>query len=371
MKVAFLLPTSDMYPALAKDFLNGFKMAFVQREDKFEFVFEGIGKAADDYVVKTAEKLLLQEEVDLTVAFCSFFQLKPLVDKFEQYQSPLIFVDLGGALPKTEHFGQFVLHHSLHLCESAFYAGQYAAKNIGKKGALLASFYDGGYQMAASYVKGFVDSGGEMVYNFVAPMDYHDVDLNIIFQELEESGADVAFTLFSYKEAGHFFEAMAKQKKETLPYMMALPLATDGSMKYTDFGLSQVHSVASWSFDDPNEAMTSFVNSYKDNYQKAPTVFALLGFETALLALSAKRDNRISFEKLKGIEIKTSPRGVLQINQNNQTSVKKHLLRKFEYNCTEYHNLIEKIVPSEHTGALYDFMEGVPYTGWRNPYICT
>lgn len=371
MRVAFLLPTSDMFPALSKDFLNGFKLAFTTHDEKLEFIFEGIGKATDDYVIKTAERLLLQEEVDITVAFCSFFNLKELVDKYELYQRPIIFADLGGSVPKREHFNPFVLHHSLHLCESAYAAGKYAAKEIGNRGALLSSFYDGGYQMAASFAEGFRSNGGEMQFNFVAPMEYQGVDYQEVFTALEECGADVAFTLFSYKEAKYFFENLAQRPKGKLPEFLALPLMTDEHMAFDNFELQDFRSMGSWSFDDTTGSIQSFIGAFANEYQSKPNIFNLLGYEIGLLALHSLSGEQISFEHLKNTEIIGSPRRGLLVSENNRTKIENQFLRKFEYNCTSYHNTIEKTLAVENGEELQEFLEAIPYSGWKNPYICT
>ncbi len=371
MKIALLLPTSDMFPTLGRDFLNGFKLVPNQKGENFKFIIESIGKAADDEVLKIADKLLLQEEVDLTISFCSVFQLEDLVIKFGQYKSPLIFVDLGGSLPKKAHFNPYVLHHSLHLCNSAYTAGQYAAERIGKKGALISSFYDGGYQLAASFVVGFTDNGGEMVYNHVGSMDYKTTDYKTVFNNLKENGAEVAFTLFSYKEAQHFLNVVSKVPKEDIPQFMASPLMTDENIGYDDYGLSNILSVASWSFNDETESMRSFLNRYEETYPTNPNIFSLLGFETALLASKAYTNGKIEFDKIKGESLDGSPRAQLIVNQNYQTEIENHVLHKFKYNGEAYQNTVIEKLKADEGQNLVERFEDIPYTGWKNPYICT
>lgn len=371
MKIALLLPTSDMFPTLGRDFLNGFKLVPKQNGENFKFIIESIGKAADDEVLKIADKLLLQEAVDLTISFCSVFQLEDLVIKFGQYKSPLIFVDLGGSLPKKVHFNPYVLHHSLHLCNSAYTAGQYAAERIGKKGALISSFYDGGYQLAASFVKGFTAYGGEIVYNCVGPMDYKTADYEGMLAQLEKSGAEVAFTLFSYKEAQYFLNVASKVFKKSMPQFMALPLMTDESLAYDEYELSNIRSVASWSFNEETDSMQSFLNDYKATYLANANIFSLLGFETALLASKVYINGKIEFDEIKSESIDGSPRGQLIVNQNNQTEIETQLLRKFEYNGEVYQNTVIEKLKAEEGQNLVERFEDIPYTGWKNPYICT
>jgi len=203
LKIGLLLPRSDMFPTLALDFLNGLKLSLKSSDSANlpQFIIEGIGNAADNSLLKVAEKMILQEDVDITISFCGIFKLKELVAIFNSYKKPLIHLDLGGNVFKKEHISEYVLHHTLNLCESTYASGIYAAKNFGKNAALAISFYDGGYHLAESFVKGFTENGGKIVYTYVSPMEYKSETFETMIKGIESSKPDVVFGLFSYKEA--------------------------------------------------------------------------------------------------------------------------------------------------------------------------
>lgn len=361
-----------MFPTLAKDFLNGFKLGVQENIAEVELFIESIGKASNEDVLKVAEKLLLQEDIDLTISFCSIFHLDAMVEKFDKYKIPLLFVDLGGSIPKKVHFSPYVLHHSLHLCDSAYLAGTIAAEKFGKKGALLSSFYDGGYQLSSSFVTGYLDAGGTIVYNNVSPMDYRSSNYEKMLKELKENRAEVAFSLFSFNEAKHFFEFLSEQDAEGLPFIMASPVMTDESMQYPDFGnLPKTLSVASWSFEYGSANMVTFMETFKATYGNVPNVISLLGHESGLIANALINNGEITFEKIKNTTIEGSPRGQILISKNNQTKPKKQLLRKFEFNGSAYINsVIEELSKGEPIDLVETFEE-IQYSGWKNPYICT
>ena len=136
IKIGILLPRSDMFPTLALDFLNGLKLAFRNsRLGDFvpNFIIESVGNATGDPMLRTAEKMILQEDVDLTISFCSIFKLKELIGIFNAYKKPLIHVDLGGNVLKEEHISPHVIHHTLNLWQSAYFSGVYAANTFGRK----------------------------------------------------------------------------------------------------------------------------------------------------------------------------------------------------------------------------------------------
>jgi len=174
LKIGILLPRSDMFPTLAMDFLNGLKLAFkIPWGDLLipKLLIESVGNATDKSLLQIAEKMILQENVDLTISFCGIFNLKKLAGIFNAYKKPLIHVDLGGNVLKDEYTNPYVIHHTLNLWQSAYFSGVYAANTFGKNAALALSFYDGGYHLAESFVRGFTENGGNVVYNYVSPMD--------------------------------------------------------------------------------------------------------------------------------------------------------------------------------------------------------
>lgn len=365
-----------MFPTLAKDFLNGLKLAISDNSPEIdpEFVIEGIGNASDDSIVQKAEKLLLQEDVDITISFCSIFFLNQLRNVFDSYKKPLIFVDLGGNLIKKEHLSDYVLHSSLNLCQSAYAAGVYAANTFGKKGAIASSFYDGGYQMSESFVKGFKNMGGEIVYYHVAPMDYKSESYEKMIEGLQTSQADFVFTLFSFKEGEKVFTVLAESGLNGSLPILCLALLTDETAHQKDYRLKKVLSLASWSFDDERPEMKEFLSAYSSEYKQDPNLFSLLGYESGLATSRAMKfgDSEIGpiGKILKGRTI-NSPRGEITYNNYHESQADSFKIREFNYNEIRYHNHVIGTVDTPVKEEIYDLFENIPYTGWRNPYICT
>ena len=167
-----MLPSSDMYPALSLQLINGFKLG-VSNQGKtdidVELHIENIGKAADESVLKTIEKKLLQEDLDVVFSFCSHALLEQMVNIFQAFKKPLVHIDLGGNLLQEAQVNPNVVHHHLGLCSGAYAAGVYVAKNLGESALVASSFYDGGYQIHIGFQQGFLDAGGKHVSYYVSP----------------------------------------------------------------------------------------------------------------------------------------------------------------------------------------------------------
>jgi branched-chain amino acid transport system substrate-binding protein len=377
LKIGLLLPRSDMFPALALDFLNGLKLGLTKAGNFShfpKFIIEGVGNATNASLLMTAEKMILQEEVDLTISFCSFFKLKELVGIFTAYKKPLIHIDLGGNILKKEYTSPYVLHHTLNLWQTAYAAGEYAARTFGKTAALTASFYDGGYQLSESFARGFTNNGGKIVYSYVSPMDYKTESFKTMIDGIRCAQPDVVFTLFSYKEAIKVFETLAQSDLNGKIPFLAIPTMTDELINTESYKLDDVISVASWSFDDENPEMRNFLTDFKLTHEEQPNIISLLGYETALIVTHCINENKQIISKIADyLQNKPvgTPRGKLTFNSFNESQVQSFKIRKFVFNENNYHNITADSIDASFNEGLYLQFQDLPLSGWQNPYICT
>ena len=363
-----------MFPTLGKDLLQGFRLGLGNEYDGVKYLVEGIGNATDDSIIRTAEKLLIQEDVDLVIAFCGSILLESLGRVFESYQKPLFHVDLGSNALKLKHQNSFVAYHSLNLWQSNYTAGKYAADTFGKKGLLAASFYDGGYQHSEALVTGYREAGGELVDFYVAPMDYKNEDFSTLLEVIESKDPEVVFLLFSYKEADKLLQALSKSKLNGKYPFVAMPVLTDESMYEENHGIQQLVSIGSWSFDEKRSTMQEFVSVYQELKGSHPNLIHLLGYEmgqatSQLLETHGEIPSKLS-EALQKLTIAT-PRGNLSYNAYGESQVEEFKIRKFNFNEVRYHNEVIGTVEADFSSGLYKQFEPLEYTGWQNPYICT
>ncbi|NNE27170.1 MAG: ABC transporter substrate-binding protein [Saprospiraceae bacterium] len=376
LKVGILLPRSDMFPTLAMDFLNGLKLGLNKSgiSNMPELVIESIGNAADQLVIKVAEKMILQEEVNLTIAFCGEHQLKELNTLFTAYKKPLLHIDLGGHVQKKEIISPYVLHHTLNLWQSAYAAGVYAANTFGKKAAVAASFYDGGYHLTHGFVSGFTNNGGQIESYYVGPMDYKNETFDSMITKVSEADADVLFTLFSFKEGNKIFDKLSQSELNGKLPIMAFPLMTDEQMNIRNYNLQDVYSAASWAFDDETDLMRSFNTKYTDHYKDEPNIIALMGYEAGLIIDTTLKHNTSMTpqigEYMRSQHI-NSPRGTFSFNSYNEPQIDIFKIRKFNFNNVKFHNTVIDTMELPGIEKLYTKFETLPASSWKNPYICT
>lgn len=377
IKIGILLPRSDMFPTLASDFLNGVKLALKSSfmEDIIpKFIIESIGNATGETVLRAAEKMILQEDTNVILSFCSIFKLKELAGIFNAYKKPLIHLDLGGNVLKEEHSGPYIVHHTLNIWQSAYYAGVYAANSFGKNAALVASFYDGGYHIAESFVRGFTENGGNIVYTYVSPMDYKTESFEIMDQGLQNANPDFIYLLFSYKEGDKVLEVISKSPLNGRIPLLVNPFMTVENNNSKNSNIENVFSIATWAFNAEIPGMNNFQSNYLSVYNDSPNSICLLGYEVGLTISSCIERNKNIPAKIgdfvKSIVLE-SPRGELTFSGFNESLISKNRILKFSFNDKQYKNTVVNTIDSFNQKALYEKFSNLPLTGWQNPYIIT
>ncbi len=375
LKIGILLPRSDMFPTLAMDFINGLKLAFgISGGDLFipKLIIEGVGNATGKSLLQIAEKMILQEDVTLTISFCSIFNLKELAGIFNAYKKPLIHVDLGGNVLKEEHTNPYVIHHTLNLWQSAYYSGVYAAKTYGKNAALALSFYDGGYHLAESFVRGFTEKGGNVVYSYVSPMDYKSESFETMIDGIKNANPDFVYLLFSYNEGHKVFDVISKSPLNGKIPFLASPLMTEENRNSENYNLNNVLSISS--FDEETPSMKNFQTNYSALYKDAPNVIGLLGYEAGLtISVCIERNGEIPSKigDFVNSQILETPRGELTFSDFKESQVLSNKVRQFLFADNQYKNMVVKTIHLSNQKELYDKFKDLPYSGWQNPYLIT
>jgi len=377
VRIGILLPRSDMFPTLAMDFLNGLKLAFkISRSELFipKLLIESVGNATGKSLLQVAEKLILQENVTLVISFCSVFNLKELAGIFSAYKKPLIHADLGGNVLKEEHTNPYVIHHTLNLWQSAYFSGVYAANTFGKDAALAISFYDGGYHLVESFVRGFTENGGNIVYTYVSSMDYKSESFESMIKGLQNANPDFIFLLFSYKEGNKIVDVISKSPLNGKVPLLAAPSMTGEMNSSENINIDNVFSISSWAFDEETPSMKSFQTNYSALYNDAPNVISLLGYEvgvTVFAFLEKNQDIPVRIGDYVKSLIFESPRGELKFSGFNESLVQTNKLRQFLSDGNQHKNTVVNTIDLIDQEELYDKFKDLPYSGWQNPYLIT
>lgn len=369
LKIGVLIPRSDMYPVLGNDLLQGLRLYF-KNEDTIEpqFIIESIGNGADKSIINISEKLILQDQVDLVIGFCGKDILNQVIKIFDAYQKPFIHADLGANYLNHHIQSPYVIHHTLNLWESCYASGKYMVEHIGKKIALSASFYDGGYQLADAFVRGVMENGGEIIYNYISPLNYKEEGFVSFIDDLKDHQPDAIFGIFSYHEASTLLTELDQHHiLNNIPFFTTPIMVDETSLAKVDH-FSKINSISSWVFDSKNKAMGNFMNSYTHLYQKSATIFSLLGYEIGQVINQLPNLN-LANDSLKDIE---TPRGLVRFNKRNEATIDHFLVNELHNQNYKTHlDVVKKLVNDVSIELSPSEYEQISSSGWKNPYICT
>jgi branched-chain amino acid transport system substrate-binding protein len=332
------------------------------------FFTENIGFGEDhSFNYARAEKLVIQDEVDLLIAYSNSTNAEPLYKFATALQKPVIILD-AGMQSLEEMPPPFCYHISLQGLHACRIAGHMAGE--GKRKVLMAtSFYDGGYRGPWSYDRGLSEAGGSVCGNYVS--GYKTAEFNIdnyigIVKQAEP--ASVAACFSSYL-AELFFKHLSERRTEVadLPFYCSPFMAEEALLAKCDFPGGDFYTVVPWASSLVNEQQEQFKQCIGEN--KTVNIFHLLGWEAGIVAAEIFKNG---IQSLKGFSYH-SPRGEVVIHPLTQHSYSSlyrgRIIADSNGKCTL--GITEKInvEASDHITIMED-KPGAIVSGWKNNYLC-
>lgn len=382
MIIGILYPRSNAHPGMMPDFMDGIKASLKQQQlnDRIQLISESVGFGGHEKeVYEKAEKLLVLEGVDILVAYVDLRVLEILKPLLYTSGKLALIVNPGANYPQNwvpqPNIVNLTLQHSF-LC---WLTGKGAVQLNKTNAAMATAFYDCGYLHTAAMVKGFVQSGGKVTFNYVNNQRYDDTfeikqltdylssdkETSSLLCVLDSLPASLFYSrLNSFDEAGnlHLFVSPMMLEQKALEKMA-------GGYKFSIEGYIPWHP----SFE--NKDNKGFVNSYLQQTKRMATVFSLLGWETGLILQEVflhGEGNYMDGVKLAGRLAKgkiNSPRGEMTLDTETNyfiTPVFKCYIKqnsgKAEVECIE-------TPEKEWADFVAEPLEG-PSSGWTNTYLC-
>jgi branched-chain amino acid transport system substrate-binding protein len=327
LRIGVLAPTGGQYPDAARSLVDGVRLRLAQAAPELratvvvEEVPLGFGGAS-----AASTRLLEGGRVDLVIGGVTAPAARQLAPLFEAHEVPLLLANLGAHVVPPGDQSPYVLHHGLHYWQSSFAFGAWAARRIGRKGFVAAPLADSGYDTIYAFRRGLESAGGSVAGVHVTHAGGRDAGLDELRAAIRAAQPDFVYGLYSGAPAGEFLRAYRAD-----PALRRIPLAGGGLM-VEDFALPRlgqgalgVRSALPWANTLASGANAAFAAAYRSRTGRAPDVFALLGYEAALLAatgVARARKQALAprqlLRALAGASI-TGPRGTLRVDRDAHT----------------------------------------------------
>jgi branched-chain amino acid transport system substrate-binding protein len=369
-RIGLLLPRSTDYPAMGYDIMDGLKGMFKKQGFELPQLFTeniGFGENASINYAK-AEKLFLQDDVDLLVAYCNSANAEQLYPLADTIRKPLLILDTGMQLPQLAS-SDFCYHISLQGIHACHVAG-YMAGSGNRKVLMATSFYDGGYRGPFFYDRGLSEAGGSVCGNFVSTYQLADFTIDPYIGLLHQSGAASVGACFSSYLAELFFKALREKNSEAtpLPFYCSPYMAEEQLLAKCDFPGGEFYTVVPWASSLQNASQDEFMQTI--SAIKKPNLFHLLGWEAGQVMMQVWENG---LQSLKGFSYE-SPRGSVVIHPSTHYTYsplyKGRITSDESGKCRLDISGTISVDAATHQKIMLEDRPESSVSGWRNNYLC-
>lgn len=379
MNVGILYPRSKAHPGITQDFMDGIKAYTGLQETGITFISESIGYGGSEKeVYEKAEKLLLIEGVDMLVAFIGEKVLEILHPLLQSTGKLLLVVHPGANYPFSWIPQPNIIQLTLQDAFLCWLCGQDAGKEAGGGAVMATTFYDCGYLHLATMVRGFTDSGGNIVFNYVNNQPCKD---GFHIDEMEnflaaDPGRKNVLAIFDELPASLFYNKLnsienAGELNLYVSPMMLQPaaLANSGSFQFPVSGYTP------WLPGEEAGSSKDFCEGFRMKSKRDPGLFSLLGWETGMILkhISASissgfNDGAAIVQALQKITF-NGPRGKLQLDAATNYFTSPFVLCIIPQKTGQMTTRV-KVFPADAWATYIQLPTDGSASGWTNTYLC-
>lgn len=369
--IGILLPRSTDYPAMGVDILDGIK-GYIRNitGGTADFKTENIGFGENPALIyEKAEKLLLQDEVDILVIYSNSVNAELLYKLAPVYGKPFIFLDAGMQMPFTPP-SPYCYHISLQGLHACHIGGAMAGEG-NRKVLMATSFYDGGYSGPWACDSGLSEAGGSVCANYVSGYKETEFTIDPYISLLQSSDAASVTACFSSYLAKLFLKELAARNKEiaAVPLYCAPFMAEEQMLQDCLFPGGDFHTVVPWATSLQNNEQAVFTGYFREEKNKNTNIFHLLGWEAGAVIIQILKEGHAS---LKGFDY-ASPRGQVTIHPDTHYTY----APLYTGRITADENNRCRLQVSETIDLTAEDHERImsakpanQFSGWRNNYLC-
>jgi branched-chain amino acid transport system substrate-binding protein len=289
-RVGILLPQVSQYPALSQNFLNGLSLAFggPQREGAISLETNVVAAGAQQSQIETAlGDLLSRQSPDLVLGI-----MRPEVSAgiralLAKQGRTLVTTGLSATVPEALKSSPWVIDYSLPYWQSSWALGFWAAQNVGKRAAILHSFFESGYDASFAFSSGFQAGGGAITSMTVTHAPKAALELARTLATVAAEAPDVVYLGYTGTLAGEMLRAYGQSDLRKLPLLGAGTLVEGAALSQLGSAALGMRTAMPWNLDGTQTSSKNFVSAYRQATRTNPDHWALLGFETGGLLSAA------------------------------------------------------------------------------------
>ena len=376
-RAQLLIPSSELYPDMRKNFLAGMEVCrnmYPQNElFKLEYSVHDTGMGPGK-ALNIARNLIQNEDIDLITGIIDPSLNPGLVSLCEEKGVMLIANNAGANIQDRHSDNSYLIQNSMQYWETNLAMGRWTAQNLGRRAIVAASFYESGYDALYAFSHGFEAGGGKVLETVISNKpDAPDVSM-VPIRTIRQYKPDFVFASYSGPEAVEFIRLYADSGLSS-----NIPLVTSGFMvdEYNlqrldpeSLGIRSCHSWAPGLANDANQILNRY---FRNRYGCPPDVFAVMGFETAMLIDTVLKRKSITAEFSASLPTDTinGPRGLIRhSNSLLEPETPIYMRQVKRVNGRLQNVVIAELKNTVTSSERYHLAASGPKTGWLNTYLC-
>lgn len=371
LKIGMLLPQSKQYPFLDRDFMRGIRLNGLN----VKFFIESIGIGADEkMIIDKMQKLSFQEDIRVFIGFFGHRNIANVYEYASSHDLFLLVTDIGSTLPYASQKQRGVYINSFGMAESSYHLGEYLATQNYKNIATSSSYYDSGYGINQAIEIGLYENNSEFSGHYITPLNPRENEADCMQEVLAPLKPEAVFAFHSGIYAEEHASYLIKNKlAQSYPFYFTSFSVSDKIVEeYSDAFENDFFVVASWSEKFKNRKNTLFTEKYKAVFHEKPSIFSMLGYESALILESLLQDSDIVpaldilIERM--ADAPEGPRGKIEfLADTNRTCFDNYIFKMVD-NETQ----IEAVLKNNGEFIQKIMSGSAPQTGsgWHNAYLC-
>ncbi|WP_264551945.1 ABC transporter substrate-binding protein [Flavobacterium sp. N2038] len=373
IKIGILVPKSQQYPTLDRDFIRGIKLNNLD----VKFYVESIGIGADEkMIIDKIQKFNFQEDINIIIGFFGHNNMSQVYEYTSKNDIVLIASDLGATIPYGALTCKGAYINSLGLTESCYQLGNYLINKNYQKIASATSYYDSGYGMLSAIEKAF-DGQTNFSGHYITPFIPRQDEAIHMDQFITAQEPDAVFAFYSGLYAEENADFIAQNKiTQKYPFYVTPFFINDQVIAHYKSNPHELYIVSSW-MNTKGENL-DFEKEYQNHYSDDPTIFSVLGYENGLVVKNIltvtnnETKTSILIDEINKLNI-AGPRGIIQFDKDTNRTIFNHYIYELnlDSSSTISFKKIETLVnEGSFIKAITSYKEPVQLTGWQNAYLC-
>lgn len=371
------MPYSGIYPYYAQHVMAGVFCGANQmklKQQDFSFVPVYVGQGGIKAVVDAVQKLLFFEGVDVITGMINTVAIPEIRPMLDTHQKLGLFFDMGERVLPEEGFGPNIRLISMNLWQAQYVLGQFAVKEFGRDGHVIAPVYEGGFSLNTAFFEGAAAAGSERMFSTILREESANskvLSLDNFFKALENDTPDFVHAIFTGKLGNEFLSQWHGSKfYDTVPLLVVENMAYEDMLEDVKHLGLKIYAPSGWNRKTESVYNKKFVQDFEHFGKQQANIFGMMGYEIGL-ALSImmpyliKGDTQTALQYLAG-QAPAGPRGKLSLNANGQDRPTIDIARII----TSNHNINQTIIAqSSALGFDTTFTYQQTLSGWQNPYL--